>query len=99
MCLGAGIEVNDALFVAFSRDDTLTLVEVDVRPVESDKLSNAYARRGEEVYHCQVALVVAVVAQGLHLLIADSALHSCAGLHFVYSSHRTLDDIVFLFQP
>lgn len=99
MCFGAGIEVNEALLVAFSRDDTLALVEVDVRPVQPHKFSYTDTRRGEEVDHRQVALVVAVVAQGLHLLVADGALHPRPRLHLMDPAHRTLDDIVLLLQP
>ena len=99
MCLSAGLEVNKALLVAFSRDDALALIEVDVRPVEPYQFAHTDAGRGKKIYHRQVAFVVAVVAQGLHLLVADGTLHPRAGLHLMDSSHRTLDDIVFLFQP
>lgn len=99
MCLGASIEVNDALFVAFSETIHSRWLKLICPSGSSDKLSNAYARKARNVIIAKSRLL----SQWSRKVSISSSLmacsHPCAGLHFVYSSHRTLDDIVFLLQP
>ena len=43
MYFGAGIEINDSLFVTFAKDNALALIKVHIRTIELYQLPDAHS--------------------------------------------------------
>ena len=93
------IEIDHTLFIAFSKNNTLAFIEVDILPIEFDQFTHTHTGRGKQIYDCKVSNIFTVVTQGFKILISENFFYLCARFNFMDSSDWALYNIVFLFKP
>ena len=99
MYLGAGIEIDAALLVAFSGYDALSVLEVYVFAVETHKFAHAHSGRSQKVDDCEITRALAIVSHYFKRLVGIGLFDCFADLYLVDAAYRALDDVVFVFEP
>ena len=97
--LGPGIEINHPFFVTLAEDNALTLVEIDIRPIEFDQFTDTHSGRGKQVNDGKVTDILAVVPQDFHIFVRDGLLDLFAGFHLVDAADRAFHAEILVLQP
>lgn len=93
------IKIDDAVLIALAVYDALPIDGVDGVPVQRDEFAYAHAGRAQQVDQGKVSGQPAVIAKNLNDFIAIRFLNGLWGLDPFNASDRTLDDMVFIFEP
>ena len=99
MNLGPCVEINHPFFVSFSKDNALTLVEIDIRPIELNQFTDPHSGRRQQINDCKVTDILAVIPQDFHILVRDGLLYLLAGFYLMNATDGAFHDKVLIFQP
>lgn len=93
------VKIDDAVLISLAVYDALTIDGVDRAPVQRDKFAHTHARGAQQVDQGKVSGRPAVITKNLNDFIAIRFLNGLWGLDPFNASNRTLDDMVFIFEP
>ena len=93
------VKIDDAVLISLAVYDALTIDGVDRAPVQRDKFAHTHARGAQQVDQGKVSGRPAVITKNLNDFIAIRFLNGLWGLDPFNASNRTLDDMVFSFEP
>ena len=95
--LGAGVEIDLALFVALAEHDAPSAGEIHILAIDFYEFSHAHARAQQNVHHCQIARVQTSVVQYLDVLVGEHFLHPDGCTHTTDAPCGTFGDVVLVF--
>ena len=93
------VKVHLSLFITLAKHDALSAFKIHITAVELYQFTDADASRGQKINHGKVTCIVAVVAHKLQRFIRIGFFYRFSGLDLMNPPHRTLYNIVLVFQP
>ena len=99
MNLRPSIKVYNAFLIAFTENDTFTLIKIDVRFIQQNHFTDTHSGRGQHINHCQITKFCAVVAHFFQVLICVGFFDVGCRFHLMDAANRAFQNIVLILQP
>ena len=99
MDFGFGIKIHPALFIAFTVNDALPLLEIYIGNIQIDQFAYTDSRGVKHIDHGDISDLSAVIPHHFNGFVRNHFFDHSFGLDLMDAPHRAFQNIIFFLKP